>query len=147
MSAHHHHDHTHKRRDNHVSPNHLHSHSHGEQAREREEELKTLSTSFVQSFRAAQDKTSFLRLSNIAFSKKGSDGLTMHLVDARIEANWQIGTASPAFGSKELAYMAFPGEMVREREMMIFTYVSLTEREDVDLMDVLRAQFADDKDA
>ena len=139
---HHEHDHHHH---NHGTPDHLHSHSHGEQAKEREEELKTLSTSFVQSFRAADDKTSFLRLSNIPFEMEGKDGLTLHLVDARIESNWQIGTASPAFASRELSYMPFPGEMVREREQMMFTYVSLTERKDVGLLELLQNQFPTDQ--
>ena len=57
----------------------------------------------------------------------------MHLVDVSIAANWQIGTASPAFASRELVYLPFPGPMVAARETMTFTYVSLTERRDMDL--------------
>ncbi len=33
--------------------------------------------------------------------------------------------------------MPFPGSMVEARETMTFTYVSLTERTDTDLMDIL----------
>lgn len=131
--AHHGHSHTH----NHEH-DHLHSHVHGDSAGEQREELKMLMTAFIDGFRAAEDKTSYLRLSNIPFSRKGTDGLTMHLVDAKINSNWQIGTASPAFASPELVYMPYPGQMVSERENMVFTYVSLKEREDIDLTTILK---------
>lgn len=134
----HDHSHDHPLDHNHAHHDHLHSHTHGNSSGEKREELKVLATSFISSFKTADDKTSYLRLSNIPFSKEGSDGLAMHLVDVNITSNWQIGTASPAFGSKELVYMPFPGEMISEREMMVFTYVSLTERSDVDLLEILK---------
>ena len=121
----------------HADADHLHSHVHGTSSRERVEELKVLSTSFVDGFRGAEDKTSYLRLAGIPFQRPGKDGLTMSLVDAAIASNWQIGTASPAFASRELVYMPFPGNMVSHRETMTFTYVSLTERADIDLVDLL----------
>ncbi|GAB4512496.1 MAG: hypothetical protein Tsb0019_09180 [Roseibium sp.] len=71
------------------------------------------------------------------FHRPGTDGLIQHLVDAKIVSNWQVGTASPAFASRELAYLPFPGSMVKARETMTFTYVSLSERADIDLIDIL----------
>lgn len=141
----HHHGHAHQDHAHHgVGHNHphegvehLHSHVHGQSDKERAEELKVLATSFLDGFRAAEDKTSYLRLAGIPFQRKGGDGLTMSLVDASIVAKWQIGTASPAFASRELLYMPFPGKMVSSRETMTFTYVSLTEREDIDLLTLL----------
>ncbi len=133
-------DHSHGPGHNHSHANeHLHSHTHGSVEQERAEEIRALATAFVEGFRSASDKTSYLRLSQIPFHRSGTDGLTMHLVDANIVCNWQIGTASPAFASRELAYMPYPGSMVSERESMTFTYVSLTEREDVDLLSLLEA--------
>lgn len=141
---HHHHDehhHSHPHDHNHPHDHdHLHSHVHGDGGSARQEELKVLATSFIEGFRQAKDKTSYLRLADVPFHKEGEDGLTMHLVDANIVSNWQIGTASPAFGSKELVYLPYPGEMVAERETMKFTYVSLTERLDLDLMEVLQTK-------
>lgn len=140
---HDHHDHSHSHSHGmghnhaHGEVEHLHSHVHGTSSREKVEELKVLATSFVDGFRAADDKTSYLRLAGIPFQKTGKDGLTMSLVDAAIASNWQIGTASPAFASRELVYMPFPGNMVSHRETMTFTYVSLTERADIDLVDLL----------
>lgn len=133
---HHGHSHGHSHQHNHEH-DHLHSHVHGDSGSEKRAELQTLATQFVQGFREANDKTSYLRLANVDFHREGTDGLTMHLVDAKITSNWQVGTASPAFGSRELVYMPFPGEMVSERETMTFTYVSMTERDDVDLMTIL----------
>lgn len=141
---HHDHDHSHDHSHHHHGPghnheaaDHLHSHVHGASSAEKAEELRTLATSFIDGFRKAEDKTSFLRLSGIPFHREGPDGLTQHLVDVQIVGNWQIGTASPAFASRELAYLPFPGNMVRDRETMAFTYVSLTERADIDLLRLL----------
>lgn len=138
----HHHHHSHGAGHNHGT-DHLHSHTHGDSPRERADELQVLSSNFIDGFRAAEDKTSFLRLSNVPFQRPGPDGLVLNLVDASIVSNWQIGTASPAFASRELVYMPFPGSMVSERETMTFIYVSLTHREDIDLVDLLRDRFSD----
>ncbi|MEM7461753.1 MAG: hypothetical protein AAF362_03655 [Pseudomonadota bacterium] len=152
----HHHDHDHQYdhdHHHHTGPghnhghDHLHSHLHGDSAHERSEEIKVLTTAFVEGFRAADDKTSFLRLAGIPFHRVGSDGLKMHLVDASIVSNWQIGTASPAFGSRELSYLPYPGNMVTERETMTFTYVSLTERSDIGLVDLLELRNVAEKEA
>ena len=123
---------------------HLHSHVKGRTGRDRAEEVQVLAASFVTSFRQAEDKNSYLRLSGIPFERTGRDGLAMKLIDAAIVTNWQIGTASPAFASRELVYMPFPGDMITPRETMTFTYVSLTEREDVDLVDLLAERVGPD---
>jgi len=142
----HHHDHDHVHHlhhhqgvgHNHVHPHdHLHSHIHTNTDKERAEEIKVLATSFVEGFKDAKDKNSYLRLAGIPFQREGKDGLTLNLVDASIVGKWQLGTASPAFASRELIYMPFPGEMIDHRETMTFTYVSLTSREDIDLIAVL----------
>lgn len=122
---------------NHPDADHLHSHVHGASDADRAGELQALATSFIDGFRAAEDKTSYLRLAGVPFHRTGTDDLVQHLVDAKIVSNWQIGTASPAFASRELVYMPFPGSMVEGRETMTFTYVSLTERTDIDLIEIL----------
>lgn len=134
---HHHHDHSHPHDHNHGPSEHLHSHVHGTSPSERIDELQSLASSFIDGFRDAADKTSYLRLAGVPFQRPGTDGLTQHLVDAQIVSNWQIGTASPAFASPELVYMPFPGSMVAHRETMTFTYVSMSERTDLDLTAIL----------
>jgi len=137
--GHHHHGPGHNHA--HEDGEHLHSHVHGDVAKERAEELRVLATAFLDGYRKADDKTSFLRVAGVPFKRSGSGGLSMHLVETKIEAKWQLGTASPAFGSRELVYLPYPGEMVSERETMTFTYVSLTERADVDLTEFLKTRF------
>lgn len=137
------HVHPHPHGHNHAGVDHLHSHVHGASAGERAEELQALATSFIDGFRSADDKTSYLRLAGVPFHRPGTDSLVQHLVDAKIVSNWQIGTASPAFASRELVYMPLPGTMISERETMTFTYVSLTERNDVGLIDLLTERLND----
>lgn len=131
----HDHDHPHGPGHNHAhgEGEHLHSHLHGSPEDERREEIGALCAAFVEGFRAASDKPSYLKFAGVPLKRIGEDGLTMYLVDAAITSNWQLGTASPAFASRELSYLPYPGAMVAERETMIFTYVSLTGRVDVDL--------------
>jgi len=135
---HHHHDHHHGPGHNHDSAAAEHLHSHPIAGNSRlAEEARTLAASFIDGFRQAADKTSYLRVAGVPFQRTGADGLTLNLVDAEIRSNWQIGSASPGFAARELVYMPYPGEMVRARENMVFTYVSLTERADIDLLDIL----------
>lgn len=116
---------------------HMHSHVHADPEKERFDRLCALAASFIEGFRNAGDKPAFLELAGIPRSRPGRDGLRMHLIDAVIDSRWQLGTASPAFASRELAYLPYPAAMVQERETMTFTYVSLAEREDIDLIEFL----------
>ncbi len=147
--VHDHHHHDHEEHDhaspgaghNHRDVRHLHSHPHGEARHLGREELRDLAASFIEAFRTSVDKTSYLRLAGIPFQVSDSEGRAMHLVDTRIETSWQIGTATPGFATKELAYLPYPGKMVSARETMSFTYVSLAERRDLDLCDLLAERF------
>ena len=116
---------------------HLHSHLHHSPADELREERSALCAAFVEGFRSASDKPSYLKLAGISSKRIGSDGLVMHLVDISITSTWQMGTASPAFATRELSYLPYPAAMVTERESMKFTYVSMTERADIDLVDLI----------
>jgi hypothetical protein len=131
--GHHHHGPGH----NSDSADRMHSHPHGDGGGEQAAELHALCASFIDGFRQASDKNSYLRIAGIPYKRTGKDGLAMHLVDAAIVSNWQIGTASPAFGTRELVYMPYPGQLIGSRETMTFTYVSLTQRADVDLRYIL----------
>lgn len=146
--GHHHHDHSHGDGHHHHHDHgpghnhgpdgeHMHSHVHADPHKERLARLQALAATFIEGFRKADDKPAFLDLAGIATTRTGSDGLTQHLVDVSIEEKWQMGTASPAFASRELVYLPYPAAMVQGRETMVFTYVSLSERSDIDLMELL----------
>ena len=68
------HDHAPGAGHNHAGPDHLHSHLHGNGPEERIADLQRLAASFIDGFRAATDKTSYLRLSGIPFHREGEDG-------------------------------------------------------------------------
>ena len=133
------HDHAgaHARHHHHNHPDdHLHSHMHEADAAA---ELQVLTAQFIDGFVQARDKMSYLRLAGVPLEKPGADGApSLKLVDVRLVTEWQVGTASPSFGSRELSYLPFPGEMVVERTNMALVYVSLEEKRLDDIRDVLR---------
>lgn len=135
------HDHPHHHSHHNHPDDHLHSHMHGPDTAA---ELQLLTRQFIDGFQNAKDKTSYLRLAGVPLEKPGrGGGPGLKLVDVRMTTEWQVGTASPSFGSRELSYLPFPGEMVAERTNMELVYVSFEEREVQDIRDVLLARSAD----
>ncbi len=139
----HHHDHAHHPHD-HNHPHdgdHLHSHMHDHDLAA---DLQVLADQFIDGFVAAKDKSSYLKLAGVPFERPGIGGSTgLKLVDVELTTDWQVGTASPSFGSRELSYLPFPGEMVRERTNMSFVYVSMDEKSSMDLRDFLTQKMKD----
>lgn len=128
------HEHGHRHEHGHghnAGADHLHSHPH---APGEAEALAALAAQFVEGFRAAADKIAYLRLAGVPLEIADPEGgAPLKLVDVTLTTAWQVGTASPGFGTAELNYLPFPGDMVRDRENMAFVYVSLTRRIDRDL--------------
>lgn len=133
---HHHHHHHHPHDHNHShDADHLHSHMHDH---DEAADLQVLAVQFIDGFVQAKDKTSYLKLAGIPFERPGKGGAkALKLVDVELTTDWQVGTASPSFGSRELSYLPFPGEMVRERTNMSLIYVSMDEKSVLDLRDFL----------
>lgn len=123
----------------HIGHNHAHDHLHSHLPPEDEAaELRVLATQFIEGFVQAADKTAYLRLAGVPFERLGKDGETsLKLVDVSLTNEWQVGTASPSFGSRELSYLPFPGEMVQERTNMSLVYVSMDEKSLLDIRDFL----------
>ncbi len=107
-------------------------------APDRAADLRALAEQFVEGFRQAADKQAYLRIAGIPTERDDPEGGPgLKLVDVRLTTEWQVGTASPAFGSRELSYLPFPGSMIAERTNMAFVYVSLARRLEIDLRDIL----------
>ena len=125
----------------HIGHNHSHDHDHLHSHLPPEDaaaELQVLATQFVDGFIQAADKTAYLRLAGVPFERPGAGGATaLKLVDVELKTEWQGGTASPSFGSRELSYLPFPGEMVTERTNMAMVYVSADEKSLLDVRDFL----------
>ncbi len=135
-SHHHDHDHAHHGHGhNHAHGDHLHSHMHHE---DEAADLQVLATQFIDGFLQAADKTSYLKLAGVPFERPGAGGATaLKLIDVELKTDWQVGTASPSFGSRELSYLPFPGQMVQERTNMSLVYVSMDEKSVLDIRDFL----------
>lgn len=139
---HHHRDHEHAHPHsyaghghNHAHGDHLHSHMHDE---DEAADLQVLAAQFIEGFLQASDKSSYLKLAGVPFERPAKDGAkSLKLIDVELKTDWQVGTASPSFGSRELSYLPFPGEMVRERTNMSLIYVSMDEKSTLDIRDFL----------
>ncbi len=114
-----HHGHGH----NHDHADHLHSHV---AEADTVDDLQVLTAQFIDGFREAKDKAAYLRIAGVPLEiDDPAGGPALKLVDVTLTTEWQVGTASPSFGSRELSYLPYPGEMVAERTNMGFVYVSL----------------------
>lgn len=122
---------------NHSHADHLHSHV---PDTDKAENLQVLTTQFIDGFVAAKDKMAYLRLAGVPLEISDPEGgPSMKLVDVQLTTEWQVGTASPSFGSQELSYLPYPGDMVTERTNMGFVYVSLKSKQVTDLRSFLQA--------
>ena len=86
----------------HIGHNHDHDHLHSHPKPEDEAaDLQVLAEQFIDGFVAAKDKTSYLRLAGVPLERpQQSGGASMKLVDVQLSTEWQVGTASPSFGSR-----------------------------------------------
>ena len=123
----------------HIGHNHEHDHLHSHLPPEDEAaELQVLATQFIDGFINAADKAAYLRLAGVPLERPGKGGdKALKLVDVALTTVCQVGTASPSFGSRELSYLPFPGEMVAERTNMTLVYVSMDEKSLLDIRDFL----------
>ena len=138
---HHHHHHGHGRGHNHAHADHLHSHLTPE---DEAADLQVLTAQFIDGFVNARDKAAYLRLAGVPLERPGKAGRgALKLVDVELKTEWQVGTASPSFGSRELSYLPFPGEMIRERTNMALVYVSMEEKDLFDIRDFLSGRMAE----
>jgi len=60
-----------------------------------------------------------------------------------LTSEWQVGPASPYFGSHELSYLPFLGEMITERTNLAFIYISMDSKKTVDLREFLKSRLAE----
>jgi len=137
----HHHHHPHGPGHNQGHPGHLHSHM---LAEDEAADLQVLAAQFIDGFVQAADKASYLRLAGVPFERPGVGGAkALKLVDVELKTDWQVGTASPSFGSRELSYLPFPGSMVKARTNMALVYVSMDEKSVLDIRDFLLSRKRD----
>ena len=122
-----------------------HNHSHNDylqshlKPEDQAADLQVLTAQFIEGFVQASDKAAYLKLAGVPLERPGQSGETaLKLVDVELTTEWQVGTASPSFGSRELSYLPYPGDMVTERTNMGFVYVSLDAKQVNDLRSFLQ---------
>ena len=132
----------------HIGHNHDHDHLHSHLKPEDEAaDLQVLATQFIDGFVQAADKAAYLKLAGVPMERPGKGGdKALKLVDVELKTEWQVGTASPSFGSRELSYLPFPGEMIAERTNMSLVYVSMDEKSLLDIRDFLHHKLQHDDD-
>ena len=106
-------------------------HDHDHAPEQSGEDVALLEAAFIEGFRAAGDKASFLRLAGVPLELRGSDGQGLKLVAVRIADHFEVGAATPGFGTTELVYHPFPGAMVRSSTHLRFVYCSLRETQEL----------------
>ncbi len=99
----------------------LHSHISESDAKQ---DILILTLEFIDGFTQSNDKLVYLKISGFPDEIESTSGVpSLKLINARDETNWQLGTASPSFGSAELTYLPYPRELVTNITNMIFTFV------------------------
>jgi len=100
-----------------------------------------LESAFVDGFRAASDKRAFLALAGVPLEiDPGDGGPGLKLLEVRIQDGFQVGSASPGFGSRDLVYQPLPGSMIRQTTSLDLVYVSTVERRELTLHDALHCR-------
>ena len=124
----------------HIGHNHANDHLHSHLKPEDEAaDLQVLTREFIDGFVSAKDKAAYLKIAGVPLERPCADGgPSLKLVDVSLKTEWQVGTASPSFGSKELSYLPFPGEMISERTNMSLIYVSSERKSETDIREFLR---------
>ena len=100
---------------------------------------------FVEGYRAARDKLVYLRLAHIPFELQDGDGgdSRLYLQGVRIEDIFEVGSASPAFGSAEMVHHMYPHELVRGHVSLRFLYVGRKGVVEMSLHEVLGLEVDD----
>ena len=83
-----------------------------------------LERAFVEGFRAASDKASFLRLAGIPLETDIDGEPGYKLMEVCLADTFTVGSAAPGFGGGGLVYHPFPGELVRQAAELTFVYCS-----------------------
>lgn len=87
-----------------------------------ETDLDKVEAAFVESFFAASDQASFLRLARIPFEIGLADGGRLQLLRVEIDALTDVGSLTPHLGGETFRYDPLPGELISQRRRLRFVY-------------------------
>ncbi len=101
------------------------------------EEYHAVENAFIEGYRQVADKLGFLRLAQIPLELTEAEGPSLKLIEVVFEEVFEVGRASPGFGSRELVYHPLPSKLVGSRTRLLFRYVSSSGVKDLSLADLL----------
>ena len=100
------------------------------------EGTRLLERAFIDGFRAAADKASFLRLARIPTEAVIDGQPGYKLLEVRFVDSVAVGTATPGFATGNLVYQAFPGALVRTETRLRFVYARIDRTREIDWSDL-----------
>jgi len=87
-----------------------------------EPDFDLIEATFAENFPTASDPTSFLRLAQIPFVGRHSDGRVLRLLRVEFEQTTDVGAVTPHVGGATLRYDPLPAQMVSRRQRLTFVY-------------------------
>jgi hypothetical protein len=111
------------------------------------EEYHAAETAFSEGFRLVSDKLGFLRLARIPLELGVPGEPSLKLLQVVLKETFEVGRASPGFGSCELVYQPLPGTLVTSETRLSFRYVSAVTVREFTLAELLARSNADAADA
>jgi hypothetical protein len=89
-----------------------------------EPDFDLIESAFAESFPAASDPTSFLRLAGVAFAGHSADGQLLKLLRVEFEQVTDVGAVTPHLGGATMRIDPLPAQLVSRRRRLSFAYQS-----------------------
>jgi hypothetical protein len=109
----------------------------GDGQRRAETDLDLVEAAFVESFLAASDTTSFLRLARVPFEAMASDGAKLALLRVEVDSVADVGSITPHLGGGSFRYDPLPARMVSRRKRLRLVYFDGQKPRTLDLAEAL----------
>jgi hypothetical protein len=87
-----------------------------------EVDVDLIEVAFIRGLATAPDPTSFLRVAQIPFDARTSDGTRLVLLRVETESISDVASVTPHLGGASFRYDPLPGRMVTRRERLRFVY-------------------------
>jgi hypothetical protein len=94
-----------------------------------EADVDLIELAFIKGLATATDPTSFLRVAQIPFDARSSNGTRLVLLRVETVTLTDVGSVTPHLGGVSFRYDPLPGRMATRRERLRFVYFDGSERQ------------------
>ena len=101
-----------------------------------DERLHLMEAAFIDGFRRAPNKLAFLLLARVPLEIDDAGAEGLKLIEIKLDERYEVGSAHPGFGSRDLVYQPLPGEMIKSETHLLFVYVSRSGRTELGFADL-----------